>query len=83
MGELAVYRSQDSGKSWEKMTKGLAKKTHTCVLRDAMATDSSDPAGIYFGTITGEVYGSQDLGENWSPLLKDAGRVQGLNSFYL
>jgi hypothetical protein len=62
------------------MTKNLAKKTHTCVLRDAMTTDA---VGVYFGTITGEVYGSMDLGENWSLLAKDVGRVQGISSFML
>jgi photosystem II stability/assembly factor-like uncharacterized protein len=84
IGELAVYRSQDQGRSWEKLTNGLKKKNHTCVLRDAMATDNFDhAAGLYFGTTTGEVYGSKDLGENWSLLLEDAGRVQGLSSFFI
>lgn len=80
-GELAVYRSVNAGKSWEKLTEGLAKKNHTCILRDAMATDMLEPAGLYFGTTTGEVYGSTNLGDNWSVLLKDAGRVQGISTF--
>ena len=80
-GELAIYRSQSAGKSWERLTQGLAKKTHTCVLRDAMATDALDPAGLYFGTTTGQVYGSTSLGDSWSLLLNDAGRVQGVTTF--
>jgi BNR/Asp-box repeat len=81
IGELAAYRSQDGGKSWEKLAKGLPKKNHTCVLRDAMATDGVNPAGLYFGTITGEVYSSTDLGQNWSLVSENAGRVQGISAF--
>ena len=80
-GELSVFRTPDSGKSWERLTKGLPKKNHTCILRDAMANDALDPAGVYFGTTTGEVYGSTNLGDSWSLLLQDAGRVQGISSF--
>lgn len=80
-GELAVYRSVNAGKSWEKLTSGIAKKNHTCVLRDAMTADALDPAGLYFGTTTGQIYGSTNLGETWSLLLNDAGRVQGVSSF--
>lgn len=83
IGELAVYRSQNGGKSWDRLSNGLKKKNHTCVLRDAMTVDDYDSAGLYFGTTTGEVYASTDLGENWSLLLEEAGRVQGLTSFYV
>ncbi|MHB8568433.1 MAG: WD40/YVTN/BNR-like repeat-containing protein [Nitrososphaerales archaeon] len=82
-GELAVYRTRNGGKAWEKMTKGIGKKNHNCILRDAMATDRLNPAGVYFGTTTGEVYGSTDLGENWTELLHDAGRVQGISTFFV
>ena len=80
-GELAIYRSLDEGKSWERLTKGLPKKNHTCVLRDAMSIDSLDQTGIYFGTTTGELYSSKDLGESWSKNLDGAGRIQGVSSF--
>lgn len=80
-GELAVYRTGDAGKSWERLTKGLPKKNHTCILRDAMSLDPLDPAGIYFGTTTGQVYASTDMGEQWSLLASDVGRVQGINPF--
>jgi hypothetical protein len=35
------------------------------VLRDAMSADNADPAGIYFGTRTGEVFASRDDGDHW------------------
>jgi hypothetical protein len=80
-GELAVYRSQDSGNNWEKMTNGFARKSHTCVLRDAMGVDLSESPGVYFGTTTGQVYASTDLGNSWTMILDGAGRVQGINAF--
>ena len=84
-GELAVYRTPDGGKAWERLTRGLPQKNnHTCILRDAMASDRlGDEPGVYFGTTTGEVYGTTDLGESWSLIMKDAGRVQGVSSFTL
>ena len=80
-GELSVYRTSDGGKSWDRLTRGLPKKNHTCILRDAMYVDSLDPAGIYFGTTTGDVFYSRDLGESWLRALDDAGRIQGVSSF--
>ena len=80
-GQLAVYRSTDGGNSWNELTRGLPKKVHTCVLRDAMALDSLDNPGIYFGTTTGEVFFSTDLGEKWSRAFDGAGRIQGISAF--
>jgi photosystem II stability/assembly factor-like uncharacterized protein len=82
-GELAVYRTSDRGRNWEKLTKGLPKNVHTCVLRDGMATDGMDPPGLYFGTTTGEVYQGKDGGDSWAPMLKGVGRVQGVSAFRL
>jgi len=78
-GQLAVYRRRRSG--WEKLSKGLPSKVHTCVLRDAMATDGRKEAGIFFGTTTGEVFGSTDLGDSWFQMMKGVGRIQGVASF--
>ncbi len=80
-GQLAVYRSTDGGNSWNEQTRGLPKKVHTCVLRDAMALDSLDNPGIYFGTTTGEVFFSTDLGDRWSKAFAGAGRIQGISAF--
>jgi len=78
-GELAVYRSRDRGKNWERLTKGLPRNVHTCVLRDGMATDGRHQGGLYFGTTTGEVYWSEDVGDSWSVLMNGAGRIQGVS----
>jgi hypothetical protein len=65
-GKLRVYRTRNGGKSWEALTRGLPQKNSLeTVLRDSMAADSLDPAGIYFGTRSGHVYGSHDEGKSW------------------
>jgi hypothetical protein len=64
-GKCRVYRSEDAGKSWEALGNGLPDGFWTGVMRDAMCADNAEPAGVYFGSRTGEVYGSRDEGEHW------------------
>ena len=66
---LRVYRSRTGGNEWEALTEGLPQKDcYVNVLRDAMAVDSLDKCGIYFGTTGGQVYGSADAGDHWMAL---------------
>lgn len=70
-GSLRVYRTRNAGKSWEPLTRGLPQKgAYETVLRDAMTADSLDPAGIYFGTRSGHLYGSADEGKTWKRILE-------------
>ena len=63
---MAVYRSANGGRSWQKQTRGLpAKNAYLTVLREAMSGDSCDPAGIYFGTETGQLFYSRNEGREW------------------
>ena len=62
-----VYRSRDAGATWEACAKGLPDGPfYPVVLRDAMCADDGEPAGVYFGTRSGEVFGSPDEGEHWN-----------------
>ncbi|HET7565092.1 MAG TPA: exo-alpha-sialidase [Gemmatimonadaceae bacterium] len=71
-GKLRVYRSRTGGNEWEPLTKGLPQQhCYVNVLRDAMAVDSLDPCGVYFGTTGGQVYGSPDGGDSWTPIVRD------------
>ena len=71
-GKLRVYRSRTGGNEWEALTKGLPQKDcYVNVLRDAMAVDSLDKCGVYFGTTGGQVYASADGGDNWAPIVRD------------
>ena len=71
-GKLRVYRSRTGGNEWEALTKGLPQQhCYVNVLRDAMAVDSLDPCGVYFGTTGGQVYASADAGNSWAPIVQD------------
>jgi len=67
-GRLAVWRSRDAGDSWQKLTNGLPERAHVDVLREAMATDTFEDAGIYIGTNTGQLFYTRDSGDNWEML---------------
>jgi len=71
-GKLRVYRSRTGGNEWEALTNGLPQRDcYVNVLRDAMAVDSLDRCGIYFGTTGGQVYASADDGEHWHAIVRD------------
>jgi photosystem II stability/assembly factor-like uncharacterized protein len=71
-GKLRVYRSKTGGNEWEPLTKGLPQSDcYVNVLRDAMAVDSLDSCGVYFGTTGGQVYASPDAGDSWAPIVRD------------
>ncbi len=70
-GKLRVYRSKTGGNEWEALTKGLPQNNcYVNILRDAMAVDSLDKCGVYFGTTGGQVYGSANAGDTWTPIVE-------------
>ena len=71
-GKLRVYRSKSGGNEWQELTKGLPQSNcFVNVLRDAMAVDSLEKSGVYFGTTGGQVYCSPDAGDTWAPIVRD------------
>jgi photosystem II stability/assembly factor-like uncharacterized protein len=71
-GQLRVYRSRSGGNEWEPLTNGLPQRDcYVNILRDAMAVDSLDKCGVYFGTTGGQVYGSADGGNHWQAIVRD------------
>lgn len=71
-GKLQVYRSRTGGNEWEALTNGLPQKDcYVNILRDAMAVDSLDSCGIYFGTTGGQVFASSDAGDSWTPIVNN------------
>jgi BNR/Asp-box repeat len=75
-GKLRIYRSKSGGNEWEALTKGLPQSDcYVNILRDAMAVDSLDSCGIYFGTSGGQVYVSPNAGDSWTPIVRDLSGV--------
>ena len=71
-GRLRVYRSRTGGNEWEPLTNGLPQQDcYVNVYRDAMATDTLEECGVYFGTTGGQVYASADSGDSWMPIVRD------------
>jgi photosystem II stability/assembly factor-like uncharacterized protein len=65
----AVWRTRDRGESWTDLRNGLPQENAFFgVLRQALATDHAEPAGVYFGTSGGTLFASDDEGESWKPI---------------
>ncbi len=70
-GRFRVYGTTDGGASWRGLEHGLPQEhAWLSVLRDAFAADALDPAGLYVGTRTGEVFASPDAGATWRELTR-------------
>ena len=66
-GRLRVYRTRDAGATWEALTAGLPQEhAYVGILREALATDTLDPVGVYFGTSSGHLFASRDRGDRWT-----------------
>ncbi len=66
--QVAVWRSRNGGEDWQRITTGLPSHSHVVVLREAMAADNLQPAGLYAGTDTGQLFYSRDDGDTWEVL---------------
>ena len=83
-GAAAVWRTQDAGDSWQRLSRGLPQEhAYFQVLREALATDALDPAGVYFGTNSGWVFGSRDEGESWTSIASFLPYVWAVNTAVL
>ena len=70
-GRLRVYRTADGGDSWQALANGLPQENAwLTVLRDSFTADDLNPAGLYLGTRTGDVFASPDSGESWRELTR-------------
>ncbi len=61
--KLCVCRTDDGGKSWNTFRKGLPQENcYDIVYRHGLIADGPD---VIFGTTTGNLFCSDDLGESW------------------
>jgi photosystem II stability/assembly factor-like uncharacterized protein len=62
-GALCICRTDDGGKSWKALTKGLPQENcYDIVYRHALALSGN---ALAFGTTTGNLFFSPDKGESW------------------
>jgi photosystem II stability/assembly factor-like uncharacterized protein len=81
--KFRVARSRDAGKTWKLLTRGLPQRNaHLLVLREAVTSDDLDPAGVYVGTTSGQVFHSADAGENWRLLADNLPAVYSVSAAY-
>lgn len=80
--KAAVWRTRDGGVSWQDLRAGLPQaNAYLTVLRQAMATDTHDSAGVYFGTTSGSVFASADEGENWACIAQHLPLITSVETF--
>ncbi len=75
-GQPALYCSQDGGDTWFRQDIGLPmRNAWFTVLRQALATDCVDNAGIYFGTTSGSLWMSNNEGNSWRQIAVHLPRI--------
>jgi photosystem II stability/assembly factor-like uncharacterized protein len=77
-GRPAVFRTRDGGATWQRQDAGLPATAWYTVLRQAMAHDGRDPLGLAFGTTSGDVWVSSDLGDRWHLAVAHLPKVQSV-----
>jgi len=79
---IDLFKSNDGGQSWERLTRGLPQgpTVKLGVLRHALCTDTLDPCGVYFGTTGGQVYTSTDSGDSWEAIVSNLPKVMSVEA---
>jgi molybdopterin converting factor small subunit len=80
-GRLRVFETRDAGGSWTARTEGLPQAdAYLTILRQAFGSDGRNPAGMWFGATSGEVFGSADGGASWHLAARDLAPVLSVRS---
>lgn len=83
-GKLRVYRTANAGRSWEALCTGLPQENAFMgMYREGLCVDTLDPAGVYFGTNTGQLYASADEGETWRRVTTDLPPISSVSAAVL
>ncbi|HEY5925749.1 MAG TPA: hypothetical protein VIV11_28880 [Kofleriaceae bacterium] len=70
-GRPAMYMTRDAGETWKRCDEGLPREqAWWTVKRQALAADTRDPMGIYFGNTGGELWATTDEGRSFQCLYR-------------
>jgi hypothetical protein len=76
-----VYVTRNGGKRWQRLDSGFPEgQAWWTVKRQAMCVDTLDPVGLYFGTTSGELWGSRDEGEKWACLARNLPEIYAVEA---
>ncbi len=82
--KAAVWRTRDRGETWQDLREGLPQQNAFFgVLRQAMATDRMEPAGVYFGTSGGALFASADEGDSWSAIAEHLPSISSVETMVI
>lgn len=79
-GQMQLWRSHDDGDTWHPLTNGLPADSYLTILREGLATDDCEDAGLYVGTTGGQVFYSRDAGDSWEVLADFLPSVQSVSA---
>lgn len=80
-GKPAVYATNNGGKTWKRLDKGLPEtNAYWTVKRQAMTADRKDPVGLYFGTTSGELWASRDEGGSWKTIARNLPEIYAVET---
>jgi hypothetical protein len=80
-GKPAVFRTSNGGKTWQRQDAGFpAEQTWWTVKRQAMTADGRAPLGLYFGTTSGEIWGSRNEGDSWKCLARNLPHIYAVEA---
>jgi len=82
--KAAAWETRDGGATWTDRRTGLPQQNAFFnVLRQALSLDGLEPAGVYFGTGSGEVYASRDEGETWDCIARHLPTISSVETLVL
>lgn len=81
-GKPAAYVTRNGGKKWTRQDVGLpSENAWWTVKRQAMSVDSLPTTGVYFGTASGELWGSRNGGESWYLIARNLPEIYAVEAF--
>lgn len=80
-GKPAAWVTRNGGKTWQRQATGLPEgQAWWTVKRQAMTNDARDPAGLYLGTTSGELWMSRNEGGRWNCIARNLPEIYAVEA---